>query len=250
MSRRPSMYAGTFCFLDYNTVARVNDDENVIETHKIFRADDGNVSLEHFGVFVIPQVMSAIGKFERPQWIGDHPSVSTTSPVVWPEHFNHHSSCLPFRSSLESSVVSLSLYSGIVMMIIPRAELLRPGSNRNRCHLTKSSFRLFHRNQNEYAISGMRLITTELEVYDFNNARVQRALTLQQAERATFHWQQRGAPYPVFESESMEYPYLTESTLPSCHTLPVNWPKLTYDNILADDEFIVGLWYKVECPIV
>jgi hypothetical protein len=32
MSRRPSMYAGTFCFLDYNTVARVNDDENIIET--------------------------------------------------------------------------------------------------------------------------------------------------------------------------------------------------------------------------
>jgi hypothetical protein len=99
----------------------------------------------------------------------------------------------------------------------------------------------------ECVISGTRLITTRPEVYDFNNPRVQRASTSQQ-EKATV--QQPGVPYPVFGSTD-DYPYLMVSTLPCCHTVPMNRPKIDilYYDILADDEFTVGFWYKVRCPI-
>ena len=147
-------------------------------------------------------VMWRRGELEEIQWTGGQPSVPTTSPVVWPEHFNGHPSCLPFRSSLESSVVCLTLfYSGDavsnerkVRVIIPHAELLRSGSKRYLRHLTSSSFRLLSLDGDKFAISGTRLITRELEVYDSNNARVQRALTSQRTEEATV--QPPGVPYP------------------------------------------------------
>ncbi|KAI0246937.1 hypothetical protein BJV78DRAFT_89941 [Lactifluus subvellereus] len=49
----PRTYAPSFCFLDHDTVALVNMLDKTIETHKILRTDDGEVSTKRFGVFKI-----------------------------------------------------------------------------------------------------------------------------------------------------------------------------------------------------
>ena len=207
--------------------------DKTIETHKILRADDGGAFMQRFGVFKIPLVPHDLCDIFHAQWSGDYPSIPVSSPMVWPEGFDHPLSHLPFRSSLQSSIVSLTLLylsqaiygESAVRVIIPRAKLLGSQSD-----WTGSSFRLFplDRNAREVcAIAGTRWIDEGLEVFDFNQARVQRALTSKRA-RVT----------------------AVSSSLPFCYTIPMNRRDIRYDEVLADDEHIVGIRYEVSCPVV
>ena len=207
----------------------MNEHDKTIETHKIFRTDDGEVSMKRFRVFKLSPVTDDFFRLFHAQWSGDYPSVTVSSPVVWPEDFEHPPSNLPFQSSLESSVVSLMLREQFgaytARVIIPRAKLLSAQSD-----WTESSIRLFPLGrdvQGECAITGTRWINEKLEVFDFNEARVQRALASKCA---------RGSG--------------VSSSLPFFHTIPMNQHKNRYDNVLADDEHIVGIRYEVRCPVI
>jgi hypothetical protein len=57
-----------------------------------------------------------------------------------------------------------------------------------------------------------------------------------------------GEPKPVVESTMTEQ--AVPSSLPYCHTIPKNQHDRIYDEVLADDEHIVGIWYEVRCPVV
>ncbi|KAI0246938.1 hypothetical protein BJV78DRAFT_1250043 [Lactifluus subvellereus] len=252
LSSPAHIYASSFCFLDHDTVALVNMLDKTIETHKILRTDDGEVSMKRFGVFKIPFVIDDHDRFLHAQWSGDCPSIPVSSPVVWPEDLEHPRSRLPFQSSLKSSVVSLTLYylslplrygECVVRAIIPRAKLLDAQSD-----WTESSFRLFSLDEDageECAIAGTRWINEGLEVFDFNEARVQRALALRRARGSAVG---PGFPNPVVEATDIQarswYEQDVSSSLPFCHTIPMNQHNNHYDDVLADDEHIVGIRYK------
>jgi hypothetical protein len=110
-------------------------------------------------------------------------------------------------------------------VIIPRAKLLSAQSD-----WTESSIRLFPLDRDargECAVTGTRWINEKLEVFDSNEACVQRALASKCA---------RG--------------FGVSSPLPFFHTIPMNQHKNRYDNVLADDEHIVGIRYEVRCPVI
>jgi hypothetical protein len=217
--------------------------------------------MERSRVFKIPLVTTNFCQFKNAKWNGDYPSIPVASrPIVWPELSIYDTPRSSFRTSLKSSILSLTLYyscpiadpgqsDGMVRMIIPRSELLKAQGD-----WTESSFRLFSLDANArgvHAISGTRWITEGLEVFDFNNAHVRSALASRRAEQATI---EPGLPNPMVEVTHIKadscFKRDVPSSLPYCHTIPINQPKEGYDEILADDEHVVGIRYEVRCRIV
>jgi hypothetical protein len=258
MNSPAQTYAPSFCFLDNNTVAHVNLRDETIETHKILREVDGDIWMERSRVFKIPLVTTNFCQFKNAQWSGDYPSIPVASrPIVWPELSIYDTSRSSFRTSLKSSILSLTLYyscpiadpgqrDGVLRMIIHRSKLLEAQGD-----WTESSFRLFSLGEDArgvHAISGTRWITKGLEVFDFNEAHVRSALASRREDQATIE------PEPMVEVTVIKadgyFKRDVPSSLPYFHTIPINQPKEGYDDILADDEHVVGIRYKVRCPVV
>ena len=257
MSSPAQTYAPSFCFLNHDTVAHINLRDKTIETRKMLQKVDGAVQVECSRVFNIPLVTTSLCQFKNAQWSGDYPSTPVASrPIVWPERSIYDTSRSSFRTSLKSSILSLTLYysctiaepgqrDSVVRMIIPRSELLAAQGD-----WKGSSFRLFSLSEDTrgvHAISGTRWITKGLEVFDFNNAHVRSALASRRADQANI---EPGVPKVTDIKADGCFKRDVPSSLPYCHTIPINQPKERYDDILADDEHVVGIRYKVRCPIV
>jgi hypothetical protein len=261
MNSPAQTYAPSFCFLNNNTVAHVNLRDRTIETRKILRKVNGAVWTERSRVFKIPLVTTNVCQLKNAQWSGDYPSIPVASrPMVWPELSIYDTPRSSFRTSLKSSILSLTLYYScplaepgqrdrVVRIIIPRSELLASQGD-----WKESSFRMFSLDEDArgvHAISGTRWITKGLEVFDFNDAHVRSALASRREDQATI---KPGVPNPMVEvTDIMADGYFKRdvpSSLPYCHTIPINQPKEGYDDILADDEHVVGIRYEVRCAVV
>jgi len=228
-------YSPSFCFIDHESVAHVNLLDNTIETRKILIASDGEIYLRRFRRIDLPLSPTYKCQLVDARWSGDHPSVVSPNPTA-----SHH---LPFQSSLESSVVALTLSYSVSAQqqrafraIIPRAKLLL-GEQLD----APSSFRLFMLGPHApacsswtggCAISGTRWVNQCLQVFDFNAARVR-----QHGNNTCTHATEVPAA-PGFERD-------VKSALPFCHAFPRNqFGDVYYDGVLADDERVVAFRYK------
>ncbi|KAI9447227.1 hypothetical protein BJY52DRAFT_1312746 [Lactarius psammicola] len=245
-------FAPSFCFIDHETVAHVNLLDNTIETRKILVASDGEIYLRRFRRFNLPLSTTRNCRLLDARWSGDYPSI--TSP--------ERASRLPFQSSLESSVVALTLSYAVnparardqrsFRAIIPRAKLLSGVWD-------TSSFRLFTLGCQAPAcsswsggcsISGTRWINQCLQVFDFNAARVRGALAWKKhvGGAITATTTGPGLPNPIVHATNIPagpgFERDISSSLPFCHTFPMNQFGDVYDGVLADDERVVAFRYK------
>jgi hypothetical protein len=168
---------------------------------------------------------------------------------------------LAFQSSLESSVVALTLSYAVssarrsqqqqqhraFRAIIPRAKLLAGKLNDS-----PSSFRLFTLGRHDpacsswtggCAIAGTRWVNQCLQVFDFNQARVRRR------RRGSSSSSTPGVGVVVHATDVPAHPGFERdisSALPFCHAFPKNqFGDVYYDGVLADDERVVAFRYKV-----
>ncbi|KAN0135788.1 hypothetical protein V8E53_006240 [Lactarius tabidus] len=229
-------YSPSFCFLDHETVAHVNLRDNTIETRKVVIASDGEIYLRRFRKFNLPLSPTRTCHLIDARWSGDYPPIATPK-----------SPRLPFHSSLESSVVALTLSYAVdasraprdqrsFRAIIPRAKLLAG-------EWDTSSYRIFTLGCHAptcsswtggCAIAGTRWINQCLQVFDFNKARVR--APGQKTTTAVLHITDVPAG-PGFERD-------VESALPFCHAFPKNQYGDVFDGVMADDERVVAFRYK------
>ncbi len=184
------------------------------------------------------------------RWSGDYPCIKS-----------ERASRLPFQSRLESSIVALTLSYAVnparardqrsFRVIIPRAKLLSGVWD-------TSSFRLFTLGCQAPAcsswsggcsISGTRWINQCLQVFDFNAARVRGALALKHVAGGGATAAGPGLPNPIVHATDVPagpgFERNVSSSLPFCHTFPMNQFGDVYDGVLADDERVVAFRYKV-----
>lgn len=248
LSSPANTYSPSFCFIDHETVAHVNLRDNTIETRKILIASDGDgdIYLQCFRKFNIPLSPTRTCQLIDARWSGDYPPPVTSTTT---------SSCLPFQSNIESSVVALTLsytttssssreqqrqqQQRSFRAIIPRAKLLAG-------QWDTSSYRLFTLGCGHApscstswtggcAIAGTRWINQCLQVFDFNRSRV----LLQQTPTRVLHTTEVPAgPGFFFERD-------VRSALPFCHVFPKNQFGDVFDGVMADDERVVAFRYKV-----
>jgi hypothetical protein len=220
----------------------VNLINSTIETRKIILSGDGQISLELRKVLDVPVVRATNFQLTDAVWSGDHPSIPVSSQGVRPDNREHPPSALPFQSSLGPSVVALAIFyarihtppqmepeTQSIRAIIPRSELLDPQA----VWSTRSFFSvpLGPELPLKCAVSGTRWINRRLEVFDFNKIRIQ---TVQKRRRAWSDTRVRHS-FESWRPASLEYLRLS----------PLNKPTGDYDDVLADDERIVGIRYKV-----
>ena len=248
-------YTPSFAFIDHETVGHVNRSNGTIETRQICLSDDGQISLELRKVLGVPVVRATGFQVIDAVWSGDHSSFPVSSPAVRPDNRKRPPSALPFQSSFGPSVVALAIYYTAKhppptrfelqsnMAFIPRAELLDLDAT-----WSTHSFFSVPRSLGtppKCAISGTRWVNRRLEVLDFNKIRFR---IVQARQRAAC---ERDASPPVmgqsFPIASVEHSFQSRrrSSLQYLHLSPFNTPAGDYDDILADDERIVGLQYKV-----
>jgi hypothetical protein len=233
----------------------VNLIDSTIETRNIIPLGDGQVSLELRKVLDVPVVRAINFQLVDAVWSGDHPSISVSSQVVRPDNCKHPPSSLPFQSSFGPSVLALAIFYASnhtppmgsemqsIRAIIPRSELLDP-------HAVWSMRSFFTIPLSpelplKCAVSGTRWINRRLEVFDFNKIRCQ---TVQERLRA-----ERGcgtSPAAVGRASSnsrVEHSFESwrPASLEYLPLSPLNKPAGDYDDVLADDERIIGLRYKV-----
>lgn len=246
LSSPANTYSPSFCFIDHETVAHVNLRDNTIETRKILIASDGDgdIYLQCFRKFNIPLSPTRTCQLIDARWSGDYPPPVTSTTT---------SSCLPFQSNIESSVVALTLsYTTTTSSreqrqqqqrsfraIIPRAKLLAG-------QWDTSSYRLFTLGYGHApscstswtggcAIAGTRWINQCLQVFDFNRSRV----LLQQTPTRVLHTTEVPAGSGFFFERDVR------SALPFCHVFPKNQFGDVFDGVMADDERVVAFRYKV-----
>ena len=228
---------------------------STIETRKIIPSGDGQISLELRKVLDVPVVRAINFQLVDAVWSGDHPSIPVSSQVVRPDNRKHPPSALPSRSSLGPSVVALAIFYASnhtppmepemqsIRAIIPRSELLDP-------HAVWSMRSFFSVPLSpelplKCAVSGTRWINRRLEIFDFNKIRFQIVQERLRAEREC------GTRPTVVEraSSNTRVEHSFESWRPASLEYlplsPLNKPAGDYDDVLADDERIVGLRYKV-----
>jgi hypothetical protein len=234
----------------------VNLINSTIETRKIILSGDGQISLELRKVLDVPVVRDVNFQLVDAVWSGDHPSIPVSSQMVRPDNREHPPSALPFKSSLGPSVVALTIFYASnhappqmepevqsIRAIIPRSELLDP-------HAVWSMRSFFSVPLSpelplKCAVSGTRWINRRLEVFDFNKIRFQTVQKRLRAERecgtgptvegrASSNTRVRHS-FESWRAGSLEYLPLS----------PLNKPVGDYDDVLADDERIVGLRYMV-----
>jgi hypothetical protein len=248
-------YTPSFAFIDQETVGHVNQLNGTIETRKILRSDDGQIALEIRKILGIPVVGPSNYRVVEAVWSGDHPSIPVSSPVVRPDNCKRPSSTLPFQSSFGSSIVALSIIyitdstspprpdMQSVGAIIPRAELLDPHAVWSMRSFLSVPLSLW--TSITFAISGTRWINRRLDVFDFNKIRfqtVQARLRAVRESEASPSVGERTSPNAKVEHSFGSWRSLSLH----CLTLsPLNRPVGDYHDVLADDERIVGLRYKV-----
>jgi len=219
--------------------------------------DDGQIVLEPFQVYDFPVVTIAGYRTMDAAWGRDYPTTAVSSPVIWPEGREYPSSRLPYRSSLESSFVCLSVgYEGrsaiddsvawrVVRAIIPRAELLCARPDRK-----IRSFRLLCQGtlgELQCSISGPRWINNTLEICDFNRERVRSASA---APRRHVGREPTADRRVIAQSKNIlaGSPFVQDAStsIPFCQTIPRNQLDTAdgYSDVLMDDERIVGLRYE------
>lgn len=247
-------YTPSFAFIDHETVGHVNLLNCTIETRRIVLLDDGQISLELRKVLDVPIVRAMNYQLVDAVWSGDRPSITVSSPVVPPDNRKRPLSALPFQCNLGQSIVALSLFyvanytppmqpdMQSVRAIIPRTELLDP-------HAVWSMRSFFSVPLGpgvsiNCAISGTRWINRRLEVFDFNQIRLQTVQTRYRAARereTSSHVMGRELPNARVQSFESWRP----RSLQYLRLSPLNKPAGDYDDILADDERIVGVRYRV-----
>ena len=237
-------YSPSFCFIDHETVAHVNLLDNTIETRKILIASDGEIYLRRFRRIDLPLTPTRKCRLVNARWSGDYPSVDSNS-----NQLQQQRGALAFQSSLESSIVALTLSYAVssarrshqqqraFRAIIPRAKLLA-----GKLDDAPSSFRLFTLGRHDpacsswtggCAIAGTRWVNQCLQVFDFN---VRRGTI---SGRAVVVHATDVPAHPGFKCD-------VSSALPFCHAFPKNqFGDVYYDGVLADDERVVAFRYKV-----
>lgn len=231
-------YAPSFCFIDHETVAHVHLLDNAIETRKILVAGDGEIYLRRFRRFDLPFATTHDCRLLDARWSGDHPCI--TSPR------------LPFQSRLESSVVALTLSYAArgardqrsFRAIIPRAKLLAGVWDTSSFLTLGCQAPACSSWTGGCSISGTRWINQCLQVFDFNAARVRGALAWKRAATTA----SPGLPNPIVHATDVPaapgFERDVSSSLPFCHTFPMNQFGDVYDGVLADDERVVAFRYK------
>lgn len=156
-----------------------------------------------------------------------------------------------FQSQVEQSIVTLTLcYNGghqrpmqFTTAIIRRAELL--------AGVWTPSFRLLSLAQLPRvtiggSIAGTRWISQSLQVFDFNKARVQRAVARKRANDLASGPGAPNAVVHVSDVSRLDIIFDAPTSPQFCCTFPMNNDKGShYNDVLADDEHIVALRYQV-----
>jgi hypothetical protein len=256
MSGAAGTYTSSFAFIDHETVGHVNRFNGTIETRKICLSDDGQISLELRKVLGVPVVREMGFQVIDAVWSGDHSSFPVSSPVVRPDNRKRPPPALPFQSSFGPSVVALHIYymakhppptrmeMQSMTAFIPRADLLDLDATWS----THSFFSVSRSlgNPPKCAISGTRWINRRLEVLDFNQIRFRIVQARQRAacERDAASPPDMGQSFPIV---SVEHSFQSRppSSLQYLRLSPFNKPADDYDDILADDERIVGFRCEV-----